>query len=702
MKNRSTHSILAACLLAPALAHAEATRFHAFEGFQSFIDGEAKGVAVSSDGTLSLSPPASRYFDAQEGRIAARAGDAERVALVFAETGRVVVVKDGGKAEEWGNAPKGVPTAVALDGKSVYVATLAPTALYRFSAPSKPEKLELPKVDGKDVTQIWALEPTSSGLLVGTGLPGRLFRYSDKKYTEIFKPNDTVVRSLALDRHGNIYVGGGTKGVVYRGAQKGGFTALHDSGLDEILEMSVTEDGTVFFVGLGGASKDAKGERVAEKGKIRSQLIRVDSEGFFDALAGSDDEIIYSVTPTGPGRVLVASTSVDKDNPRGRVYATIAESREVSLVHQSAAAQVIGVLARGKGRYVAVTNEPAGLELIDSGYRREGEVALSVFDGGTPSRFGSVQLEGQQPGGTSIAVRLRSGQTATPDDTWSAWTKDLPIGLGSPDVPAGRFVQAKLVLRSDGSKTPVARRVRIAFSRQNVSPYVGEVTLLAKGVTLTALPTDIQRERTVMINDKGLQELKRIDTLMPPPEGGARGKQSITPGSLTVAWVAQDPNGDDLKFDLFFKSEGDAEWRLLKADFDDPFYGFAPFGLADGRYQFRVVAKDDPSNPPGKGKHEARESVWFTVDNTPPALSKLEADKRALRFSATDGLSPIVKAEYSVDGQPMRPLVSTDGILDSAKEQFEVPLPEGKSGSHSVSVRVEDEGGNAAAGQLRF
>lgn len=703
----TTRKQLLALLVGAGLTHsspllAEATRFHVFEGFASFIEGEPKGVAVGSDGALSLAPVAQRYFDAQEGRIAARCADDERVALVFAESGRIVVVKDGGKAEEWGEAPKGVPTAIALDGKLLYVATMAPTALYRFDAPKKFEKLELPKVEGKDVTQIWALHPTRDALLVGTGLPGRLFKYAGKKHSEIFKPSDTVVRSVTTDKHGNIYVGGGTQGIVYRGAEKGGFTALHDSGLDEILEMTVNDDGTVYFVGLGGASRDQKGERVAEKGKIRSQLIKVDAEGFFEALAGSDDEIIYSVAPTVPGRVLVGSASVDKESPRGRVYSTNTDTREVSMVHQSSAAQIIAVIARPKGRYVAVTNEPAGLESMEASYRREGEIALSVFDAGTPSRFGSVQLEAQQPVGTSLAVRIRSGHTQDPDETWSAWSKDLPIGIASPEVPVGRYVQAKLVMRSDGNKTPVARRVRVAYVRQNLPPYVGEVALLAKGVALSALPGDVMRERTVMLNDKGLSELKRIDTVTAPPDGGTRSKQSIVPGSLTVAWVAQDPNGDDLRFDLQFRSEGELEWKLLQAGLENPFYSFVPYGLADGRYQFRVIAKDDVSNSPGQAKHEIRESVWFSVDNTPPVLGKISIDKQRLSVSAQDAMSPIIKAEFSLDGLPMRPLLSNDGLLDSSQESFSLSLPEKKSGSHTVSIRVEDEGGNAAMGTARY
>ena len=62
----------------------------------------------------------------------------------------------------------------------------------------------------------------------------------------------------------------------------------------------------------------------------------------------------------------------------------------------------------------------------------------------------------------------------------------------------------------------------------------------------------------------------------------------------------------------------------------------------------------------------------------------------------------LVRADFSVDGAPLRPLVSKDGILDSKVEQFELTLPEVSQGNHVATVRVEDEAGNVGTGEVRF
>ena len=688
---------LSALLASPAFA--EGTRFHSYEGFTNFLEGDAKGTALSTDGEVSLAPEVKGVFTAAEGRISAYASSGGRTAVALTESGRLSMVEDNGKVVEWGEVPHGVVTAMALDKSALYVATAAPTKLYRFAKPGKPDELALPQEDKKDVGQIWSLLASSKGLVVGSASPGAVYRWDGKRFQALFHASDDIIRSLAENDKGILYAGGGSKGVVYRGTDKS-WNVLIDSGLDEITQM-VPLGSDLFLIGLAGASHDAKGERTAEKGKIRAQLARVDKDGFSDIIAGSDDEILYGLAVGKDGTVVVATGSVDKENPHGRVYSAQPKSRRIAMIYQTKAAMAVGIAAR-EGGFTVITNDQAGVEVMAKGVRKEGEFVLPVFDSGTQSRFGAVQLDGEAPQGTQVVVRLRTGETATPDETWRAWSKELSVGQSLPELVAGRFVQAKLVLRGDGEKSPSARRVRIAFGRENLTPFVGEVVVLPKGIVLQPMPFDAVRERTVVINDKGFADLKQRQA---DAESGPKTRELVVPGALTIAWLGQDPNGDPLLFDLYFRAAGEKEFRLLKADLPIPFYSFDGSSFGDGRYQFRVVARDDEANPPGEGKRDSRDSLWYSFDNSPPKITGLSVQKQHLTFTAEDQASAIVRAVYSVDGAPMRPLVSKDGLLDSKQEKFEVtlPLPASKSDkNHSISVQVEDEGGNTAAAGTTF
>ena len=191
-----------------------------------------------------------------------------------------------------------------------------------------------------------------------------------------------------------------------------------------------------------------------------------------------------------------------------------------------------------------------------------------MFDAGTQSRFGAVQLDGEQAHGTQVSVRLRTGETQTPDDTWRAWSKELAVGQSLPELAPGRFVQAKLILHGDGVQTPTARRVRIAFIRENLTPFVGEVVVLPKGVVLQPLPVDQVHERTLVINDKGFADLKQHPADADAGRRPANSRflaRSPSPGSAKIRTAIR------CSTICTFCADGGKDFRLLKADLPIPF-----------------------------------------------------------------------------------------------------------------------------------
>ncbi len=149
----------------------------------------------------------------------------------------------------------------------------------------------------------------------------------------------------------------------------------------------------------------------------------------------------------------------------------------------------------------------------------------------------------------------------------------------------------------------------------------------------------------------------------------------------------------------------------------DKFYSFESGLLPDGNYFVRVVASDAPSHTPEDALTGERQSTYFELDNTPPRIdnlaAKVEGQRMRVTFSATDAVSPIKRAEYSIDAGDWQYLEPVGQISDSRSEKYDfgVPLsslrgvddqPESKklskagSTEHVVVVRVYDRYDNAA------
>ncbi|MBC9734955.1 DUF4082 domain-containing protein [Nocardioides marmotae] len=99
-------------------------------------------------------------------------------------------------------------------------------------------------------------------------------------------------------------------------------------------------------------------------------------------------------------------------------------------------------------------------ELRTSRYAANGTFTSRVFDAGATSRWGAVTRDADVPAGTTLEIQVRTGDTATPDPTWSGFT--TVSDPQAPAAPEGRYLQYRLVAAStDGRVTPVVRSLRI-------------------------------------------------------------------------------------------------------------------------------------------------------------------------------------------------------------------------------------------------
>src|SRR5262249_2731046 len=133
----------------------------------------------------------------------------------------------------------------------------------------------------------------------------------------------------------------------------------------------------------------------------------------------------------------------------------------------------------------------------------------------------------------------------------------------------------------------------------------------------------------------------------------------------------------------------------------EPTYEWDTHGVADGRYEVKVVASDEKANLPGQGLTATRVSDPILVDNTPPVVGDLkwfEKDgKMHLDFKVIDRSGTVASAEYSVDSaQDWQAVVPSDSIFDSPEEVVGIDIPGLAAGAHQVTIRATDSKGNQA------
>ena len=732
---------LAILFLSGARLQAASPRIATTASAKEFLAGEALGTVVTSEGRLTLGIPfGSRSWpdDASDAVVFAAASDA--AGRIFVATGgglgRLFVSDAEGRISLLFTAPEPNVTAVATGPDGTVVCATSPNGrIYEIDSSQKDPLRTGTAIGFPSEAAIWALAFAPDGTLyVGTGNKGRIFRRKGKGgkgvlelFTEI---QDVHVRTLAVGPNGTVYAGTADKGLVVAITAEGVARTLHDFGRPEVVGLVIARDGTLFAAAttaepspLGSGSSELKprstppptaspadipkGNVTVTTGPVRllpspkeppgkelgSEVVAIAPDGFVEPAWVLSDETIYSLRYDIKRDELFLSTG-----PHGRVYTW--RDRHLRLEQQTEQKQVVSAPAVADG-FAAVTMNAAGVFRRKSGAgSRSGTYISAVKDAARLSLFSRLRFEGEVPKGASAVFSARSGNSEKPDGTWSPWTPIVPANArpngGTAVLPACRFLQWKVELTAapDG-KVPTLERVEIAYLERNARPIIENVTVLEPGAVFPRAGASPSAVLSVTNPDEngiyaGLESPRDS-----APEGP--GKKLYRKGFRTVAWKGTDPNGDSLRYDLEGRREESTVYFPLRRELEESYFSFDSSALPDGRYRFRVTGSDKVSNPEGQARSESEESAITLIDNTAPVLD-VESKKRVgeeleIRFVAVDALSPVVKAEWSLNADRWRLLAPDDGVFDSLTERFAVHVPRNSSGI--LAIRVLDAAGNA-------
>ena len=718
-------SCAVAARFAPS-THAAGPQFFRLEGAKDFLEGELDGLSVDALGRLRLGPAPRPLCDASAPNAWVVARDAAgTLYLGTGNDGRVMKVSSG-KASLLFDADELEVHALAVgpDGR-VYAGTSPDGAVYAIDAAGKVTRFFDP-----EEKYVWALAFDKAGnLYVATGGEGRVYRVGrDGKGTLALKTADTHVLSLALDARGRLFAGTAPQGLLYRLDAQDHVSVLLDSPYQEIRALEIGEDGALYAAGVEGrttetaarapaapAAQAATGATVVPEVTVTESFSIVAPAGSAAAVSQAADAAAAAATPKGAllrvreGGEVDTIWSSTEDVPhslvraghallvgtgnKGKLY-RVAGVGDWSLVATLPAEQVTALAGGGANETLVVTSNPGRVYVLEGRLAAQGSYLSKVKDAQTASRWGQLSWEGQAPQGTAVQIQTRTGNTESPDATWSDWS---PAARGNAE--AARFLQIRVTLSGKEGLTPTVESVAAAYLQRNLPPEVRAITLHPAGEVFQK-PISVSGDPEILglDTDTASNRAAVARTASNSPPAISFSRKMYQRGMRTVSWQADDPNDDALSYDVQYRALGDERWRPLRRGLTEPVLAWDTSTVPNGRYVVRVTASDAPGNPPAFTLTASRDSGSFQVDNAAPTVAAtLEPGRPGrIRAVARDD-SPVRRLEFAVDAGDWQEVPAKDGIADSQEEEFEIVLPPAaQAGSRVVVLRATDILGNVA------
>ena len=250
-------TFLSVLVLNCSLLPAATTTTWEMNTYQDFIKGRFSGVSLDRDGRLTLAPKLETVFSSGQPAVwtAVQAADGS-IYLGTGHRGRVYKIDpSGANALVWTSDQPEV-FAIALDSSGTLYAASSPDGkVYRIEN-GKAAEFFAPKAK-----YIWSLAFSRNGdLLVGTGEPGNVYRVDKSGKSELFyETGQAHVTAMALDKNDNVLAGTEPNGILYRIGGKDRAFVLYDANLPEIRSIVPMPDGTIYAAALGGSLASRSG-----------------------------------------------------------------------------------------------------------------------------------------------------------------------------------------------------------------------------------------------------------------------------------------------------------------------------------------------------------------------------------------------------------------------------------------------------------
>ena len=185
----------------------------------------------------------------------------------------------------------------------------------------------------------------------------------------------------------------------------------------------------------------------------------------------------WAIFSTGSGGTLVARVNNDGvplEVPVGTSYLGAPHRYKIDWLANSVVFSVDGTVVATTTATITGAMEPAISDLNAGGtsltvdwlrmspYASSGSFLSRIHDAGARADWGTLTWTGSTPAGSGMALSVRTGDSAVPDGTWTAFA---PITSGSDITTRGRYLQYRMdATTSDSATTPVLTSVTFDYS----------------------------------------------------------------------------------------------------------------------------------------------------------------------------------------------------------------------------------------------
>ncbi len=512
-----------------------------------------------------------------------------------------------------------------------------------------------------DTDNIYSIYEWNHELFIGTGPEGNVYKITHDKKIEKFYTTEAHSVTEMVSYKDKLFIGTSTPGLVYELYKKGGGRIYYDTGLDEVNGLGFCGD----TLSISGIS-----------------LINDTPTGEVKFLIQNREIVVYQGTPVLSGTEVGNRFYVgeSEDGQIGEFH-----NRDLRIVVDLEESRITTLKDIGGELYIG-TGYPANVYRMSSGKRKEGTYTSTVFKGGIGVIWGNLFYKGEG----DISFYLRSGKKNEVDSSWTEWRQTVR-GIDTEDP----FIQWKAVLKG---KDTYLNDVRISYGERNLPPEISKFAVLPPTIGCGGSANSPRHSELLSPEEK--TKLRKMGFFIPEQA------YHIPGGIRCIYWEANDPDGDQMIFDLFLKREKDPVFNKLVEGVQEGAYFLDASPYPDGVYIVKILVEDLSSQP--YLLHDQR-SARFIIDHSPPEVKDIKkriiGDSVTVSGIALDELSPILAVFYNTPATPTmretgwKSAIPVDGVFDEHQELFSFKVAKGFK---YIAIRVFDRHNNTKVLRLEL
>ncbi|MBN1817326.1 MAG: hypothetical protein JW828_08185 [Sedimentisphaerales bacterium] len=712
--------LVSACSTAPAVT----SKIVRFSDAAEFLKGKAENVIIDSEGTILLGRKNGMIESGdllkEVWSINAMAVDSfDNVYLGTSPNGYILKYTEGkvtklypvGEAEPLESPKAKDPNSIKADPiiRNEHIFALAFDKGDRLLAGISGAACKLVRFDSRiatlfeppDARYILSLAVDDMGnIYIGTGPNGKIYRLNPfgQESKLVYTCKDKNVLSLAVGKEGSLYAGCDERGLVYKIDQnQGKATVLYDSDQEEITSLLVDEENQVYAAATSAGvikekiqfdpigSEDATGKTEArpdaqdKKGNTATNL-KIPNTGENTVAAPKPAQVKRGALPKTAGHVYRIDPQgfvTDLFSDMSVFFAMALQDEELFLATGNSA-KLYSVDVKTEQKSLVYEDTQASQITALAGAGRQLYLGLA-----NPPKLVKI-ADHYVTEGTYVSDLIDAAQPAR-------WGK-FQMEAGIPDS-----CEVWLSARSGNVNDPNDPTFSAWTQPVKVIQAMDLDCPIGRFCQYKLILKTTDGKTTAQIRETAVAHV--IPNLAPQVTIVKTTLQKGKSGVFQMAWTAADRNKDTLVYTVELRKEGRESWFEIKDELTAVNLEWDSRTVEDGRYEIRVTADDRRSNTTETAMTGLRISEPFIVDNTAPQIehATIKVDKTTLTvvLSLRDEFSVLQSLAYTVDSnEDWIGTLPDDLVYDTIKENFTIRIRDMEPGSHVIALKFTDSAEN--------